>query len=205
MFLHMLIICQGLLWHVCSTLEGFLVLLISAIGTATYTQAQTWRMRHTGANPQSIRHHIHFIYLFFRFVHRDSPPLEHDSRGNGTFSTILIFPFVLQELLAQNIKWDHVGECGRVVFFFMWEFSDRRCAAQWIYKGTSAFKNIRKETFPTQRDQLKPKVCNAQTASGCGVAQQCVSANLLFYVFSEVCDFPLWILLLLHLSWLLSS
>lgn len=49
-----------------------------------------------------------------------------------------------------------------VVFFYV-RLSDTRYAGQWIYKGTSAFKNIRKETFPTQTDQWKWKVSDAQT------------------------------------------
>lgn len=65
--------------------------------------------RHIHANPQFNIHIIHFIYLLFTFVHLNSQSSEDSSRENFTFSTILIFLFVLQELLAQNTKWAHVG------------------------------------------------------------------------------------------------
>lgn len=131
-----------------------LIFHILEIETSTWWErshtSKIWITWHIRANPQFIRHIIHFIYPLFIFVHLNNQSSEDTLRENCTFSMILVFLFKLQELLAQNTKWAHVGECG---WCFYVRFYDRRCAGQWIYKGTSAFKNIKKETFPTQTDQ----------------------------------------------------
>lgn len=102
--------------------------------------------RHIRANPQFIIIIIHFIYLLFMYVHLNSQSSEDTSRENDTFSRILSFCMTT----TFGTKYKVCGECG---WCFYVRFSDRRCAGQWIYKGTSAFKNIKKETFPTQTDQ----------------------------------------------------
>lgn len=113
------------------------------------TQAQMW-ITQTHTCQSSVYQTPYSFYLPLIHDRTSQQPLEDTSKEYGTFSPIPSFPFVLQELLAQN----KVRSCWGVwEVFFMCDFSDRRCAGQWIYKGTSAFKNIRKETFPTQTDR----------------------------------------------------
>lgn len=92
------------------------------------------------------------LFILFTFI-RVCTPQQSIFRRHFKGTLYFIYNsdlFVLQELLAQNPKWAHVGECR---WCFYVRVSDRQCAGQWIYKGTSAFKNIKKETFPTQTDQ----------------------------------------------------
>lgn len=155
MFQHMLIICQGLLWRVCSTLGRFHSFFFTVLqmkqrhdGTEA-TQAQMW-IAQTHMCQSSVYQTPYSFYLPLTHNRTSQQPLEDTSKEYGTFSTIPSSLFVLQELLAQN----KVRSCWGVwEVFFMCDFSVRRCAGQWIYKGTSAFKNIRKETFPTQTDR----------------------------------------------------
>lgn len=169
MFQHMLIICQVCYDVFAQHLEDFtfffffftVLQMKRRLDGTEATQAQMW-ITQTHTCQSSEYQTPYSFYLPLIYDRTSQQPLEDTSKEYGAFSTIPSSPFVLQELLAQ----DKVRSCWSVGGFFMCDFSDGRCAVQWIYKGTSAFKNIRKETFPTQTDRQEPKVRDAQTASG---------------------------------------